>query len=246
MVMDTFADRIAAALEKEKADTAQLEKLGCHVEPFGQALLSDKFRGYLKSHPNKLNVRWLGDLLIARPDLLDAQVSESTWIGDSKIGRLNTQYWDLEKSAHSAHRLQQDALSLPHVYIWPDGISCSYVDDLTDDILIEGPYRGYGSGTPFWLVPKELTRSLDNVFGKEVLHALKNDGFDDDWADDVALTLSKHPTVLLHFKTYAERDHFISFYIDKQRKSETLLSLLDVIEHYRCAPIAELVKEMKV
>lgn len=194
--MDSFATRIVEATEKEKADTARLEKYGCKVYPFGQALLPDDAREYLRKHPALLYLRWLSDLLVVRPDLqptrqvnmhanitegikrarernyvnptdLSPGVNEWIWLVDSKEGRKDTSFWSLEKDAHEAHRLQRPALGLPTLYIWPDGCSCSYVEDLTDEVLIDGTSKGRGSGTPFWLVPKELTRPLDEVFGKE-------------------------------------------------------------------------------
>jgi hypothetical protein len=194
--MYTFAIRIGATTEKEKDDTAQLEeKYGCRVAPFGQSQLPDEFRGYLHNHPKCLPIRWLPDLLVVRPDLQPARrvnlhadsaegvkragernyvnpsglltdIDEWMWLVDSKTGRQDTKNWDLEKAAHAAHRLQRDALGLPIVYIWPDGCSCSYIEDLPDEKLIDGPRGRSGSGTPYWLVPKKLTRSLDEVFGK--------------------------------------------------------------------------------
>ncbi len=57
-------------------------------------------------------------------------------------------------------------------------------------------------------------------------------------------TIAQHPTVQLHFSPLACWQ-FARFYCALQARSETLLSLLDTIEHWRCAPIAELVREMK-
>ncbi len=57
-------------------------------------------------------------------------------------------------------------------------------------------------------------------------------------------TIAQHPMVQLHFSPLACLQ-FARFYCALQARSETLLGLLDVIEHWRCAPIAELVKEMK-
>ncbi len=64
-------------------------------------------------------------------------------------------------------------------------------------------------------------------------------------APDNVATVAQHPTVQLHFSPLACYQ-FAKYYQHKQDRSPELLSLLDVIEHYRCAPIAELVKEMKV
>jgi hypothetical protein len=61
--------------------------------------------------------------------------------------------------------------------------------------------------------------------------------------DNVA-TIARHPTVQLHFIRDTAVWHFARYYCAKQAQSETLLSLIDTIERYRCAPIAELVQEM--
>jgi len=168
-MVDTFATRISAATKKEEEDAALLEqKYRCVVTPFGQGQLTDEARNYLRQHPKPLYIRWLPDRLVIRPALYLEMMDEWMWLIDSKIGRQDTLYWVLEKAAHTAHRLQRDALGLPIVYIWPDGCTCSYVEDLPDEKLIDGPQRGNGSGTPYWLVPKELTRPLDDIFGKGV------------------------------------------------------------------------------
>lgn len=168
-MVDTFASRIADATEKERKDAANLrEAYRCVVTWFGQGQLPTEVREQLHRFPGHLPIRWLPDMMVIRPALFLAGKEEWIWLVDSKVGRLNTKYWTLEQAAHAAHRLQLTALGLPIVYIWPDGRSCSYVDDLLDDKLIEGPQYGRGSGTPYWLVPKELTRSLDDVFGKGV------------------------------------------------------------------------------
>jgi len=57
--------------------------------------------------------------------------------------------------------------------------------------------------------------------------------------------IADHPTVQLHFLRGTSRQAFATYYVTMQEKSPELLSLLDTIEHYRCTPIAELVKEMK-
>ncbi len=62
---------------------------------------------------------------------------------------------------------------------------------------------------------------------------------------DKVAAIMNHPTVQLHFLRDTSRQAFACYYVTLQEKSETLLSLLDTIEHWRCAPVAELVKEMK-
>lgn len=165
MAIVTFRSRIERARAKEAADTATLQqKFRCVVTPFGQGQLPDEVRDYLRKHPDHVFIRWLPDLMVISPGLYLAKAKEWMWLVDSKDGRTNTENWTLEKAAHEAHRLQRAALGLPIVYIWPDGCSCSYVEDLTDEVLLEGRPISSGSGTPYWLVPKTVTRSLEDVF----------------------------------------------------------------------------------
>ncbi len=63
-------------------------------------------------------------------------------------------------------------------------------------------------------------------------------------APDNVATVASHPTVQLHFSPLACYQ-FARYYQHMQEKSTELLSLIDTIEHYRCTPVAELVKEMK-
>lgn len=179
-MLDTFATRISGAVVKEKSDAETLiQDYGCLVKPFGQGQLPDEIRDFLHRHTEQLPIRWLPDLMVIRPALYHANVTEWMWLVDSKYqeqykwGKYDN--WVLEKAAHASHRLQRVALGLPIVYIWPDGRTCSYVDDLTDEVLLPCPWNGNGSGTPCWKVPKKLTRTLDEVFGKGVVTVRKPD-----------------------------------------------------------------------
>lgn len=253
MVVDAFHKRLEGATEKELADAARLEQeYECEVTRFGQGQLPDKFREYLKNYPKPLPMRWMSDLLIVRPAVLSTPL-ESIWLGDSKYQEKEKwglyDSWVLEQAAHTAHRLQQVAYGVPNVYLWPDGITCSYVDDLPDEALIPGKNWGNGSGTPFWKVPKELGRPLKDVFGKTLVnpyYSMLDDPFDDDKSTmlDVA-TIANHPTVKLNFSHDPECWTFARYYVAVQAKSETLLSLLDMIEHWRTTPPRLLLKEVK-
>jgi hypothetical protein len=57
--------------------------------------------------------------------------------------------------------------------------------------------------------------------------------------------IARHPTVWLNFHHDTEAWMFAKYYTHMQSKSETLLSLLDMIDHWRCAPIREIVQEMR-
>jgi ribulose bisphosphate carboxylase small subunit len=165
--MTTWATRITSAQEREQEVWALLEQgYGCQVSFFGQSQLPEKMRDRLRAYPSKPNIRWLPDLLVERDYLRFQRVQEYIWLVDVKSCRLDTDYWDIEQASLAAHRSMRYQLGLPIVYVWPDG--CSYVEDLRDNLLINGPYRGNGSGTPFWLFPKKYARPLEEVFGVKV------------------------------------------------------------------------------
>lgn len=63
-------------------------------------------------------------------------------------------------------------------------------------------------------------------------------------AHDNVAAIAQHPTVQLHFNALTCWQ-FAKYYVAQQQKSETLLSLLDTIEHWRTTPAQELVKEMQ-
>jgi hypothetical protein len=152
-------------------------KYGCLVSKFGQAQLSPDAREYLHNGPGADDrlIRWLPDLFVISPPMYNAGFSEYMWLVDSKYSfKYNPDFpsryahWLIEKAVLSAQRELRKVLGLPIVYIWPDGLTCSYVEDLTDDLLITAPYYGEGSGTEAWKFPRNKTCSLDDVFGKGV------------------------------------------------------------------------------
>ncbi len=57
--------------------------------------------------------------------------------------------------------------------------------------------------------------------------------------------VARHPLTRLSFWHDTERYIFAEYFVTQQNKSETLLSLRDVIEHYRTTPYDVLFEEMK-
>jgi hypothetical protein len=57
--------------------------------------------------------------------------------------------------------------------------------------------------------------------------------------------VATHPLTRLCFPTIAHQWKFAEYYTLMQNKSETLLSLLDTIEHWRTTPYPVLAEEMK-
>jgi hypothetical protein len=57
--------------------------------------------------------------------------------------------------------------------------------------------------------------------------------------------IANHPTTRLCFNWTSERWKFAEYFMLIQSKSETLLSLHDTIEQWRCTPLDELFKEIR-
>lgn len=149
------AARLAVAKAHEHDVYDHLRGMGLDaVEFFGQGQLSEEFRFHLKKTRSAL--RWWPDMVAVQAGML--------WLVDAKTGRSDTPHWSLEKAAHEAHQQFQKALSHPLIYVWDD-FSCSYLDDLTHEVIKQGVWNGHGSSTDYWLIPKGITRPLSDVFG---------------------------------------------------------------------------------
>lgn len=158
----TFTDRYVDAVAHENAICVQLGRRGWSVEPFGQALLSERMRDGMRQVHYPVFWRWLPDLIACR----DGRIV----LVDGKYElRTDTPNFSVEMSARHAHLCMLD-LGAPIVYVFGD-MSCNYCDDLI-------PERGYGSlggagrvdgvrgsGTPFVLVKKSQQLHLDEIFG---------------------------------------------------------------------------------
>lgn len=62
---------------------------------------------------------------------------------------------------------------------------------------------------------------------------------------DELRTIATHELTCLCFPTRAHQWKFAEYFMQMQHKSETLLSLRDTIERWRCAPYDVLFEEMR-
>lgn len=138
-----------------------LNDAGWVAEPWGQALVSERLRQALKQVPS-CPARWA-------PDILAVRDREWAFVDAKAEIRGDTPNFSIEKSAVRSHFswwIGHNAGTAKFIYVWDD-FRCSYIDDLNDTKgLHEGHFAGVGSGTPFWLIPKQATRPFDEVFGR--------------------------------------------------------------------------------
>lgn len=156
----TFTERMTRALNHELIVATGLRERGYVVGEFGQGQLGPDVRDALRRHRTKL--RWL-------PDLIAVSIGEVLLV-DAKFGRTDTPNYDMEKASLDALVALQRATDVPVVIVWAD-MRCSYVMALECcDSRSEGVYCGNGSGTPYWLFPKDLVgHDMDDVFTREVV-----------------------------------------------------------------------------
>lgn len=151
--MTTFAERQHAADLHELETKRLLEERGWTCDRFGQALLSDRVRDLLRTTRSAL--RWL-------PDLIAARRGQVLLVDSKDAQRLDTPNWSIEIAAYDAGSLIQQTFGHPLLYVWHD-FTANFHDELSIETSFETRSFTSGSGTPFHLVRKSSTRSLDDV-----------------------------------------------------------------------------------
>jgi hypothetical protein len=156
MQLDNFQNRLGPHETLEAMIKWELRGKGWLVEPFGQSQLSPRMRqrlhGCYDKDGNTMPLRWLPDLLAIGPAvvLIDAKSGEK-W--------RETGNCDIEKAALTASVLLSNALKIDIFFIFTDGSTISALElDSPSVPKWDGPQTGRGSGTPFWLFPKDKTR----------------------------------------------------------------------------------------
>jgi hypothetical protein len=159
MQLDNFQNRLGPHEVLEALIKMDLRRKGWLVEPFGQSQLSPPMRqrlhGCYDKDGNIMPLRWLPDLLAVGPAVL----GQSVVLIDAKSGEKwrETGNCDVEKAALTASVRLSVALRIDIYYIFTDGSAISALE-LDSVGKWEGPQTGRGSGTPFWLFPKDKTR----------------------------------------------------------------------------------------
>lgn len=155
-----FATRNQLATAHETLVIDLFRSAGWTIDRWGQALLTEIIRDALRRTPSYL--RWAPDAVaVAGADVL--LVDAKTEI------RQDTAYFALEAAALDAHICWSMAMQHDVIYVWDD-LTTSSVSDIQRGVaqgtVRSGPYRGNGSGTPFWLVPKTSTQPLDTLIDR--------------------------------------------------------------------------------
>ncbi len=153
----SFADRISQAETHEQNCQTKITDTGWTVGQYGQACLTKDVRDALRWIDTP--IRWMADHIAIRGPV--ACLADAKW-----SNRQDTPNYDIECSSLASLGLQCESLGIPVVIIWYD-FQCNYTWDLLPDHApkFRGPWRGNGSGTPFWLWPKDQARPFGDVFG---------------------------------------------------------------------------------
>lgn len=136
-----YSTRLDAATEFEVRIIEQLCSAGCKAWPFGQGLLPEDARQFLKTMNTP--VRWLPDIMAWRRDLgciyVDAKDSDHNPRGNHAV-----------ETRSSETMMQWLAFSrCPVVYAFPCGGYCHI--RVWNAVKFAGRFNGNGSGTPFML-----------------------------------------------------------------------------------------------
>lgn len=152
-----FESRIGFAEAHEALVAEHIRAAGWTCGPWGQALLTDELRDALRA--TDCPARW-------SPDLLAVHGVRWLFVDAKAEIRTDTPNFSIELSAFRSHVAWRDANRQlgSFVYVWDD-LTCSYIEDLEDGQIKVGEYHGSGSGTPFGLVSKTVTRPFESVFG---------------------------------------------------------------------------------
>ena len=143
----------------ERVVEQALAKRGWIVEPFGQAMISDRMRIYLQRTQSP--VRWLPDLIAAKSYAHQTNIS----FVDAKAGLRyqETGRHDIERASAEAAEGFAQFTQCPVWFAFHDG------SVTTPDRVLEvgrpGTFRGNGSGTKFILISQQICENFDYIFG---------------------------------------------------------------------------------
>lgn len=148
-----FARRLAIGQQHETAVRTAINAHGWIAEPFGQGILTATVRDALRAWSTDL--RWMPDLLCVRPSTDSAPIGDCIRLVDAKWSNVqDTANYDFECSSVAAHHRWIVGYG-HHVWLaFYDMRCCRVADALASPALHRGAWRGAGSGTPFFLLPK--------------------------------------------------------------------------------------------
>ena len=162
-----FASRLAEGQRHEANVRDAIQRHGWIAEPFGQGILTAVVRDALRAWDTEL--RWMPDLLCVRPRTDEAPIGDCVRLVDAKwSNRHDTGNYDFEAKSVAAHHRWIVGYG-HHVWlVFYDLRCCRVADALASHQLHRGAWLGVGSGTPFYLLPKDdpCVVDLDDAFNR--------------------------------------------------------------------------------
>jgi hypothetical protein len=157
-----FLARLETGQTHELRVLESLIRRGWHAEWFGQAMLSETMRTYLRTVDTF--VRWMPDIIAAKNI---AGCNQIVFV-DAKGGQRykDTGNHDVETSSVKAATAWIEFDQCPHYFVFGDGGVATPAD--VEEHGQPGTFRGTGSGTPFMLIPATKTQPFESVFGEFV------------------------------------------------------------------------------
>jgi hypothetical protein len=148
----------ALANEHERDCAKALIGRGWAVSPFGREWMGETSRALARTNSV---LRWTPDLLAVRGDnivLVDAK--RGSLEGFRNVTIQSNVVWAGEAWSTIA----------PVYYIYPTGLTFSWQDIVTHVLEERLMVRtdGTGSGTPYYLIPQELGRAMDDCWGRPI------------------------------------------------------------------------------
>ena len=173
-----FIQRLAAAGDFEDEVVERLNRQGWPAFRFGQALLNEEARDYLKRYEDGSRrpclIRWMPDVITFR------RAGGRIWVAliDAKACGGETSNYSVEMSAAETAEIFTDQLYTPTFFVFDDWRVLTPREVRQRGRQGPPPKPGRGSGTPYLLVEKRFSRPFDEIFPPAVRAALpsRNEG----------------------------------------------------------------------
>lgn len=161
----SFQQRMKTAGEFELELIERLNEIGWQAFQFGQAQLPEECRSRLSRFEDgsrrPSRVRWMPDIITFRD-----QANGRSWIAliDAKESNPNMSNYSIEMSAMETCEIYTDQLYTPTFFVFSDYRVLTPMEVRQRGIPGPPPRKGFGSGTPYLLVPKNHARPFRDVF----------------------------------------------------------------------------------
>jgi hypothetical protein len=141
------------AIANQKAEQAVIDRVksydGWECSPYGPPT-DDPIRGMLADVKPSSALRWF-------PDLIATNGKEVSLI-EVKSTRAGNRNWAIEKQSLAVAKQLNDEFKIRVAYAWVDSDNNIEAFVHYEELILlpmrEGPQRGKGSGTPYWLIER--------------------------------------------------------------------------------------------